>query len=207
MPPTKVQTSTAASLNKRSSTTRAQNNNGVALGKRKADASPLKNEKVKRSALGNLTNAFLNYIEDSKKGSKQNDVQMQKQSTKTKTLGTQNIKPRASALETLFSAPKAVPAVPQRQAKVMTRAATRAAHQPSRSRFDDVENVKPKTAIKEISTTIVKTKKKTESATTGNNNNELKVESSRATTRRISNEFDLNENGEESHYMSALEDL
>ena len=70
-------------------------NIGVPNGKRKSDAT-LKNDKVKRSALGNLTNAVLNFIDDGKKDGK----------TKKQT-----------AL--------IAPAVTQKQTKVMTRASTR----------------------------------------------------------------------------------
>jgi len=67
-------TKSIVSMSRRAISTRTQkvmvddSQNGVPVGKRKADSSPVRNEKgIKRSALGNVTNALLNAIEDSKK--------------------------------------------------------------------------------------------------------------------------------------------
>lgn len=177
--------------------------------KRKADASPLRTEKVKRSALGNLTNAVLNYIEDGKKGAgrtgasaKNRDVMVLK-----KTIQANNNKTKTSnitqTMDSLLLKPIAsIGGVPQRQTKVMTRAASRAS-QSSIANIDKPQTTKA-TSTKENGNTTSKGKKSNESHG-GNNNNHITVTNERRASRRLSNEFDLNEN-EESHYMSALED-
>lgn len=173
-------------------------------GKRKADASPLRTEKVKRSALGNLTNAVRNYIEDGKKGAnksgvaaKERDVSQLKKPMQT------NNKSKSSnltqAMDSLILKPMpAINGVPQRQTKVMTRAASRASQ-------SSVACAKTE-ASEENANTILKPKKSNELISSNiNNNNNLNVNNDKRSSRRLSNEFDLNEN-EESHYMSALED-
>lgn len=177
-------------------------------GKRKADASPLRTEKVKRSALGNLTNAVLNYIEDGKKGAskagtaaKHRDVVVLKKSVQT------NNKTKSSSIthvmDSLLMKPMTtIGGGPQRQTKVMTRAASRAS-QSSVANTD--KGLKTKSIeAKENANTILKVKKSNEHQG-GNNNNHITVSNEKRTSRRLSNEFELNEN-EESHYMSALED-
>lgn len=175
----------------------------VVAGKRKADASPLRTEKVKRSALGNLTNAVLNYIEDGKKGAgktgaaaKNRDVMVLKKpapaNNKTKS---SNL---TQAMDSLLL--KQMPTIgggPQRQTKVMTRAASRAS-QSSVATMDKGQKTKM-TEAKENAHTALKARKSNE-----HHNNNPTSNDKRA-SRRLSNEFDLNEN-EESHYLSALED-
>lgn len=217
-------------------------NNVSMVGKRKADASPLKNEKVKRSAFGNLTNAVLNLADDHSKhnnskitGAK-GDVGAQKARDTTTILNNGNqqnnsenaaIKSKTKlnihTMESIFPAPTG--SGPRRQTKVMTRAASRAAQpakQQQQQQLNESNGLKTRalasienkimTNTKDISTTVVKVNKK------NNNKNDAKktdsssgketcdVQIQKPTTRRISNEFDLNEN-EDSHYMSALEDL
>lgn len=231
MAPTKSQSTLVASkgvtksivsLSRRAISTRTQQqkvlvdgSQNVPVGKRKADASPGRNEKgVKRSALGNVTNAVLNAIEDSKKLTRsKNDV---KKSTTITALANG----KSNENQAIFAAPNAV----QRAHKVVTRASSRATETTKTIVNEATAGLKKVN----ISTAIVKGKKKTEATTTTNtattaatNNNNTKVEcpnapisvsdkdskvESRANTRRLSNEFDLLDN-EDSHYMSALEDL
>lgn len=178
-------------------------------GKRKADVSPVRNEKgVKRSALGNVTNAVLNALEDSKK------LTRSKAETKKSTTVTNQLNGQAIFVE---------PNVVQRQHKVVTRSSARV-NESTKAIVNDATIGLKKV---NISTTVVKGKKKTE--TTANNNNvkpnskpanvkiecqmpscdsendNIKVEM-KPNTRRLSSEFDLLES-EDSHYMSALEDL
>lgn len=183
--------------------------------KRKADASPMRTEKVKRSALGNLTNAVLNYIEDGKKGAsktmvataKNRDVVVLKKSVqpsnKTKS---SNL---TQAMDSLLLKPtmSTIGGATKRQTKVMTRAASKA----SATSIDKGQKTKM-TAPKDNANTILKAKKSNEHhgglggvGGAGNNNNRTTTSNEKRTSRRLSNEFDLNEN-EESHYMSALED-
>lgn len=219
MAPTKSQPTLAASkgvtksivsLSRRATSTRTQHQKvivdglqNVPVGKRKADASPVRNEKgVKRSALGNVTNAVLNAIEDSKKLTR-SKVDAKKMTT---TLTTNKLNEN----QAIFVAPNAI----QRGTKVTTRAASRAIETTKSIVNEATAGLKKVN----ISTTIVKGKKKTETITTANNNNKIKAECPisktesdsnidlKANVRRLSNEFDLLDN-EDSHYMSALEDL
>lgn len=243
MPPTKVQTATATTKNSKNAiiplarrpiSTRGHKNvidgnHPLIGGKRKADASPLKNEKVKRSALGNLTNAVLNYIDDSKKSDKSDasqkirDALTLKKTTQSNgntlkaSSNQQNIKPKSNGvqgIDSLFPPPNMIAIQPPRQTKVMTRAASRASQPPQLRVLGTIENAMKATSI---ATTIVKPKKKSDQVNANNNNsnnnnpnkNEISDEKrnpQKPSTRRISNEFDLNEN-EDSHYVSALEDL
>lgn len=214
MPPTKVQkASSAIPAARRPISTRAHKNveeSVPLIGKRKADASPLKNDKVKRSALGNLTNAVLNYIDDSKKHGNQKMQALKKSALSMSVQQQPNslLNEKANAIGKLFAAPN-VAAQPQRQTKIMTRAASRAAHPPSRHVVND-ENALP-AAAKKPALSVLKPKNKADHLM-GPNNNTAKNEkrgsggNGKPTSRRISNEFDLNDN-EDSHYMSALEDL
>lgn len=223
MPPTRVQKPTGIMpAARRPISTRTHKNIDESvplIGKRKAEGSPVKNDKVKRSALGNLTNAVLNYIDDSKKNGSQK-VQALKKTVLSSNIQKQsnnhlfngNAKP--NAIEKLFSAPNAVStSQPQRQTKIMTRAASRAAQPSSRHQVVNDENCVNGVGTKKIATTAAKTKKQTENLLVVQNTvkNDKRTNGSngsngKRTSRRISNEFDLNEN-EDSHYVSALEDL
>lgn len=208
-------TKSIVSLSRRAISSRTQqqkvlvdgSQNALPVGKRKADVSPGRNEKgVKRSALGNVTNAVLNAIEDSKKLTRsKNDAK--KTTTTTTTLSNLPNGKRNENQE--FTAPIAVP----RAQKVVTRASSRVTD--ANKMNDAVVGLKKVN----ISTTGVKGKK-TKTETTANNNNtkaESQIPSSglendsnkldvKPNARRLSNEFELMDS-EESHYMSALEDL
>lgn len=176
----------------------SQNVPVMPVGKRKADASPVRNEKgVKRSALGNVTNALLNAIEESKKHTRsKNDAK------KAATVTTNVSNAKSSENQAIFAAPNAV----QRANKIVTRSSARAT--------DTTKiNVNEATAgLKKvnISTTAVRGKKKSgtveQSMPSSESDSEnLKVDS-KSNIRRLSNEFDQLDS-EDSHYMSALEDL
>lgn len=167
----------------------------------------MRTEKSKRSALGNLTNAVLNYIEDGKKNAskagaaaKNRDTVVLKKAMQShnKTKST-NI---TQAMDSMLLKPMpTIGGVPQRQTKVMTRAASRASQSSSVAHVDKGQKTKV-TEAKENANTILKPKKGNDHH---NNNNNHAGSNEKRTSRRLSNEFDLNEN-EESHYMSALED-
>lgn len=180
-------------------------------GKRKADVSPVRNEKgAKRSALGNVTNAVLNAFEDGKK------LTRSKNDTKKSTIVANQTNGKQIENHAIFVEPNAL----KRPHKVATRSSTRVI-EPPQIHINDATNELKKV---NISTTVVKGRKKTE--TTVNNNvtkpnpkqtivkadsqisssgsDSEKADSKNA--RRLSNEFDLLDS-EESHYMSALEDL
>lgn len=184
------------------------------VGKRKADVSPLRNEKsAKRSALGNVTHAVLNVLEDSKK------LTRSKAEAKKATAVTNGINEN----QAIFVAPKATAAA------TATAAAQRARVTRSSLRTTDTINttVNDTTAgLKKVNistTNAAKIKKKTETLNANNNNAranlkvnakiDVPVHSSgsdsddmKLNARRISNEFDVLES-EDSHYLSALEDL
>lgn len=200
------------------------------VGKRKADASPLRNDKIKRSALGNVTNAMLNALDDSKKLA----LRPQKSSDSLQ-LGSKKIpllsaytksKSNENVLQSTFLAPHAVA---QRPTKVVTRSSSRSTITSSvQQTIKSIANSLTEKAQKEnIVTTATKGKKKTDATSTSNNNNsnanatlnrnasdpniingekDKPVAPAKPNGRRISNEFDLFDS-EESHYMSALEDL
>lgn len=244
MPPTKTSRSSIIPLARRPISTRAHKNvidpnNMEMVGKRKADASPARNDKVKRSALGNLTNAVLNLVDDSNKkttvtGIKCDGTTQKARDTFIYTTAHSNnannnnnengVKSKTKlnfhTMDSLFPAPNmhTVLPAPQRQTKVMTRAASRAAQPIVKQQTNGSDATKTRalssienkivTSTKELATTVVKGKKnKNEQLNKNGSNCETRdVQLQKPTTRRISNEFDLNEN-EESHYMSALEDL
>lgn len=224
MAPTKSQSTLVASkgvtksivsMSRRAISTRTQkvmvddSQNVVPVGKRKADSSPVRNEKgIKRSALGNVTNALLNAIEDSKKHTRsKNDAK------KAATVAAVT-NAKSNENQAIFAAPNAV----QRANKVVTRSLARATETTKTTINEATIGLKKFN----ISTTVAKGKKKTE--TTNNNNtakptiavdrsslsdesdNENIKSDSKTNARRLSNEFDLLDS-EESHYMSALEDL
>ncbi|XP_055313132.1 G2/mitotic-specific cyclin-B3 [Sitodiplosis mosellana] len=219
MAPTKSQSTLATnkgvtksivSLSRRATSTRTQQQkvlvdglHNVPVGKRKADASPGRNEKgVKRSALGNVTNAVLNAIEDSKK--------LTRSKTDAKKTTTTLTNSKLNENQAIFAAPNAV----QRGTKITTRAASRAIETTKSIVNEATAGLKKVN----ISTTIAKGKKKTETTTAATANINNKVERPmpnsgsdsdtdlKPNARRLSNEFELLDN-EDSHYMSALEDL
>lgn len=174
----------------------------MSRGKRKADASPLpKQERVKRSALGNLTNANVinansNIIEkqslkqtnDTKKSAATKALQAAKQHHQQQ----ENCPPpppptslsnvpvttsfNFSVTKTVVTnPPNAIGAAALRPTKVMTRAAARGI-----APINDTAVLKPRPA------------------------NNVEVVAQKPATRRISNEFEKSDN---SLYMSALEEL
>lgn len=211
----------AISLPRRSATTRTTQKQNVLfdgsqnilpqMGKRKADGSPIRNGKeIKRSALGNVTNAVLNAIDDGKKALRiKNDVTttntnstVQKgQFMKQKTIQNDGAE---NHLQQPFIQPNQVP----RPTKVVTRSSARAVEQIKTANLVATATAGVKKVS--ISTTIVKGKKKTELAqgkVIKSTAPDGKLDVAQKTNgRRISNEFDLMDN-EDSHYMSALEDL
>lgn len=147
-------------------------------GKRKADGSPIRNDKIKRSALGNLTNAVVQKAGGDDENCKKNLGHKVVPLKKTLTNMTNQVLKLVTQDRQIsaFPAPAALPA--HRPAKVMTRAAARANSIPKQ--VSNTTAVKPKTTTAEVITVA------------------------KPTTRRISNDF---EKAEESLYMSALEDL
>lgn len=205
-------TKALVSLSRRAAATRTTQKSSVLIdgsenvptqmGKRKADGSPSRNSKeVKRSALGNVTSAVLNAFDDGKKvasllrskddGSTKVTTQITKK-TATQTTGAEH-----------FVAPKQIP----RPTKVVTRSS-------ARGTVENTRTANLVTGVKKvsISTTVVKGKKKTETQTAANQAKAIKPSSDNKSDvpkpngRRISNEFEVFDS-EESHYMSALEDL
>lgn len=215
MAPSKTQSKTFVSLSRRAISTRAMqksnvlidgSQNVVPIGKRKADGSPVRNGKeVKRSALGNVTNAVLNAIDDSKRTGalrSKNDLTTHvPKKALTQNVGSEN--------QQIFAAPNQLP----RATKVVTRATARAVEQAKTTNLLATATAGVKKVS--ISTTVVKAKKKTETQapinhgkvikTTGINDENKPDALSKSNGRRISNEFESLD--DESHYISALEDL
>lgn len=224
MAPTKLQSSNIragtkplTSLSRRAITSRTTQKSSVLIdgsenastqmGKRKADGSPVRNGKeVKRSALGNVTSAVLNAFDDSKKvadvlrskvdGPNKVTTQITKK-TVSQAIGAEN--------DQHFVAPNQIP----RPTKVVTRSSARGGIDHNTRTANLVAGVKKVS----ISTTVVKGKKKTETQTAAHQAKVIKTSSDAkfdatkpSNGRRISNDFEVFDN-EESHYMSALEDL
>lgn len=203
-------TKSIVSLSRRAISTRTQkvHVDGVQdmpIGKRKADASPARNEKgVKRSALGNVTNAVLNATEDANKHTRT------KTDAKKIPIITNQSNGKSNENQAIFAAPTLV----QRAHKVVTRSSVRATESTKAIVNEAAVGLKKVN----ISTTIFKGKKKTETTTakpTLNKHFDSQMQSILPDTdktdvkqniRRLSNEFEQLDN-EESHYMSALEDL
>lgn len=237
--PGKGVTKSIVSLSRRAISTRTQqqkmlvddSQNAVpsVVGKRKADISPVRTDKTaKRSALGNVTHAMLNVLEDSRKHTRSKaDVK------KTTTALTNVSNGKRTENHGIFVAPNAAVAVTA--AAVAAAAAQRAHKIVTRSSVRTVDTINPTVneimpGLKKVNistSNAAKVKKKTETTNanqhhhhTNNNakaNAKPKVEAPlpssgsddddlKLNARRISNEFDLLDN-EDSHYMSALEDL
>lgn len=182
------------------------------VGKRKADVSPLRNEKsAKRSALGNVTHAVLNVLEESKKHTR-SKAEAKKTTTATVTNGKQ------SENQPIFVAPTAAA---QRAHKIVTRSSVRTTD----ATVNDTTAELKKVNISTSNAAKVKKKTETSKAHQNENNNVAKANAKanakveaplpssgsdcgdmQLNARRISNEFDLLDS-EDSHYMSALEDL
>lgn len=214
-------TKSIVSLSRRAISTRTQQQkvlvdtglqNAVStIGKRKAEASLVRNDKsAKRSALGNVTHAVLNVLEESKKHTRS------KADAKKTTTTVSNGKQIEN--QPMFVAPTAAA---QRAHKIVTRSSLRTTDTTVNETTADLKKVNISTS------NAAKVKKKTETSKAIHNDNNnakanakanMKVEvplpmSSDSDTddmklnaRRISNEFDILDS-EDSHYMSALEDL
>lgn len=189
------------------------------VSKRKADISPLRNDKsAKRSALGNVTHAVLNVLEDSKKLTR----------SKTEVKKTIKVTNVSNGKQTeneakIFVAPTALAAA-QRAHKIVTRSTARTSTDTINPTVNDTTAGLKKINISTSNAAKVKKKTETLHAKNNNNNNskanakvnaklEVPLTSSgsdsddlKLNARRLSNEFDLFDN-EDSHYMSALEDL
>lgn len=167
-------------------------------GKRKADASPVRNEKtVKRAALGNVTNAVLNAIDHDKNPSNRSKGAAAAAPAKPTVLDALNDENVKTALFQAVS--QAV-----RATKVVTRASTRAV------------TAKTQPAAAEP-TKNATTGRKAKCGPAANNNKATAAKlaavpeaEAKATERRHSSRL-ANESGstdkEDSHYVSALEDL
>lgn len=219
-------TKSIVSLSRRAISTRTQQQkvlvdglqNAVpTVGKRKADVSPVRNDKsAKRSALGNVTHAVLNVLEESKKHAR-SKTEAKKTTTVTNVSNGKQIENQA-----IFVAPTAAA---QRAHKIVTRSSLRTTDTINPSVNDTAAELK-KVNISTANAAAAKVKRKTETSTANHNNNNNAKANAKANTkvkvplpssgsdgddlklngRRISNEFDLLDN-EDSHYMSALEDL
>lgn len=237
MPPTKttdsmvgaskgVTKSIVSSLSRRAISTRNGLQNAVvpSVGKRKADMSPQRAEKgVKRSALGNVTSAVLNAIEDSKKFTRS------KTDAKKATITVTNPSTaKTNEYPEVFAAPKATTMVSAsgvwaaRGRKVVTRSSARGT--------DTISSFVNEATVGLKKVAIAKGKKKTETATNNNNVKAKVIANAKAvataaaarmpssgsdtdtnkndakTKRRISDDFETMDS-ENSHYLSALEDL
>lgn len=220
-------TKSIVSLSRRAISTRTQQqkvlvdsglqNAAPAIGKRKADASPVRNEKsAKRSALGNVTHAVLNVLEDSKKHTRSKTEAKKTTTAATVTNGKQ------SENQPIFVAPTAAA---QRAHKIVTRSSVRTTDATVNDTTAELKKVNISTS------NAAKVKKKTETSKANHNDNnnakanakaiakahakvevplppsgESESDDMKLNARRISNEFDLLDS-EDSHYMSALEDL
>lgn len=156
-------------------------------GKRKADASPVRNEKtVKRAALGNVTNAVLNAFDDDKK------LVNRTKSGTAKKLGLAQAIIDENVKDTLFNAAVKV----TRESKIVTRASTRAVVDTAKF-FDANANISTNTTRKPRSNKAnVKLESDKENVKNG--------QKDRRHSRRQSCEHQSNE---DSHYLSALEEL
>lgn len=216
-------TKSIVSLSRRAISTRTQQqkvlvdsglqNAAPAVGKRKADASPVRNEKsAKRSALGNVTHAVLNVLEDSKK-----HTRSKAEAKKTTTAAVANGK--QSENQPIFVAPTAAA---QRAHKIVTRSSLRTTDKTVNDTTSELKKVNISTS------NAAKIKKKTETSRASHNDNNNAKANAKAHTkvevpappsgesgndnlklnaRRISDEFELLDSEDSSHYMSALDDL
>lgn len=157
--------------------------------KRKAELSPIKNERVKRSALGNLTNAVIatDSDENIKKGTQ---AQVTKKDDFTrKTLQNVNLESIVPRIQPISSRTRAAAKV---QPKTVSKKGTKNLCEllpPPQLKLSE-SNSKSKANEVSVITTALKSKQA--------------AEVSVKTSRRISNEF---EKTEESLYVSALEDI
>lgn len=222
--PGKGVTKSIVSLSRRAVSTRTQQQKVLVdglqnvvptVGKRKAsDVSPVRNDKsAKRSALGNVTHAVLNVLEDSKKHTRS------KTEAKKATTQTNVSNGKQTENQTIFVAPTATAAA-QRAHKIVTRSSVRPVDTINPTVNDTTAGLK-KINISTANAAKVKKKTETSNGNHHHHNNNAKANAKpnvklevplpddgdlKRNARRISNEFDLLDS-EDSHYMSALEDL
>lgn len=191
--------------------------NATISGKRKADASP-RNDKVKRSALGNLTNNVLGAITENegKKATNKSDVaQTVRNFLAAKKANQTGAKVNNNSQQLVLTSTGIMGAT-QRPAKVMTRAASRAKQPNSakengngKTQRDAAAGAIIKSNSDEIVTTAMKPKRKTDvgAEVAGGIGGASHAKDAKAITRRISIEIDQTECDENSLYMSASEEL
>lgn len=191
------------------------------VGKRKADASPVRNEKnVKRAALGNVTNAVLNALDDERKSA-------QRATTKTgatqKTTTSNAIK-KSTALQTINdenAKPSLLSAV-SKAASQATKIATRSSLRTDVAKSSAAHITEATNGMQKVKISSGATRKTKTTAVNTKTNNKLDVvhedgsdkeniksyngQKNRRSSRRLSVDLGATDN-EESHYMSALEDL
>lgn len=158
--------------------------------KRKAELSPIKNERVKRSALGNLTNALIATENDdynNKKG-----ISTVQAITKKPLLNENSLKnvPKIQPISSRTRAAATKTQTKSSSSKHFSKTLIDTAFHPPLQRTQAEKNSKSKENEVSVITTAVKAKQ----------GGEVPLK----TTRRISNEF---EKTEESLYVSALEDI
>lgn len=182
------------------------------VGKRKADASPVRNDKnVKRAALGNVTNAVLNAIDGDNKLTQR---ALKTIATKKTTVPLQSIKDENATQSLLNAVSKAA-----RGTKVATRASTRSTDVVKSNTATITEAT---SGMQKVKISSGATRKSTKTTTAVNAKNKLdvvhedgsdkeniksyNVQKSRRNSRRLSVELSAIDN-EKSLYLSALEDL
>lgn len=176
-----------------------------AVTKRKADNSPVQNERnVKRAALGNVTNALLNAKGDNKKLTQRTKAAVAQKSN----LPIASKKSAPQPINDENAGPKVA-----RAAKVATRASLRVsdARKPAAAlatiseATNGMQQVKISTAVgKQPKAAAVNVKPKVELHKEEKPN--MLSQKTRRNSRRLSTEFGFAD-AENSHYMSALEDL
>ncbi|CAO1338410.1 unnamed protein product [Diamesa hyperborea] len=177
-------------------------NASLVRSKRKADQSPLKNERIKRSALGNLTNATVPH--------KENDSILKKSISNASNVlpYMKKEEPKKNALKTVIGTenlPNIQAIVTRARAATLAPPITRGAVKKNKL-VNDGENAKllpPPIIIKPSNQSRAKS-----NATAGVNATIVKIKQTcevpLKTSRRISNEF---EKTEDSLYVSALEEI
>lgn len=190
-------------------------------GKRKADLSPLKNDRgVKRSALGNLTNAVVQHTDaelletDVKSGAPATKQSLQQQTLQTisNNIGNNKKTTASKIIPEIFNKPDPDGPKTRGATKILTRAASQQqllSGRPPNTRTKVPTSIGHalKSQISAVTTTIVKTKELTFDGVTVQTT--LTAAGPAAShqgkpKRRISNEF---EKTEDSLYVSALEDI
>lgn len=185
------------------------------VGKRKADASPVRIEKnVKRAALGNVTNAVLNAIDDDKKlaqrttkggaTQKTNASIATKKSAPLQTINDENIK--QSILNAASKVARATRSTARGTEAIKSNTATitDATNGMQKVKISSGATRKPKTTA--VNAPKNKLDVVHEDSSDKENIKSYNCQKGRRNSRRLSVELGAADN-EESHYLSALEDL